>query len=36
MTTRLSIGRRLDSIKKHGGIKGTDIAQLMDTTPKTV
>ena len=31
-----ALGRRLDAIKEHGGIKGTDIAQLMDTTPETV
>ena len=31
-----ALGKRLDSIKEHGGIKARDIAQLMDTTPETV
>lgn len=31
-----ALGERLDSIKRNGGVKGRDIAQIMDTTPQTV
>jgi Protein of unknown function (DUF2384) len=31
-----AIAKRIDEIKRKGGIKGRDIAQLLDTTPETV
>ena len=34
MTSAVAV--RLDSIKKHAGIRSREIAQLLDTTPQTV
>lgn len=31
-----AVASRLDAIKDRGGIKGREIAQLLDTTPETV
>ncbi|SDF19571.1 Protein of unknown function [Blastococcus aurantiacus] len=31
-----AVADRLDSIKQHAGIRGREIAQLLDTTPQTV
>lgn len=31
-----AVAARLDSIKAHAGVRGRDIAQLLDTTPQTV
>lgn len=31
-----AVAVRLDRIKERGGIKGRDVAQLLDTTPETV
>ncbi len=31
-----AIVSRLDNIKKHGGVKAREVAQLLDTTPETV
>jgi|ERR1700693_640575 len=33
---RSAVGKRIDEIKKKGGIKGRDIAQMLGTTPETV
>ena len=35
-TMAAAIANRLETIEKRGGIKGRDIAQLLDTTPETV
>lgn len=31
-----ALARRLEAIETQGGIKGRDVAQLLDTTPETV
>lgn len=31
-----ALARRLERIREHGGIRGRELAQLMDTTPETV
>jgi transcriptional regulator with XRE-family HTH domain len=31
-----AVARRLDSIRAHGGIKGRELALLLNTTPETV
>lgn len=31
-----AVAQKLDSIRKSGGIKGREIAQLLETTPQTV
>ncbi len=31
-----ALKERLDSIKAKGGVKGTDLAQILDTTPQTI
>lgn len=31
-----AVAERLDRIKSHGGIRGRELAQLLDTTPETI
>jgi transcriptional regulator with XRE-family HTH domain len=31
-----AVARRLESIQRHSGISGREVAQLLDTTPQTV
>lgn len=31
-----AVARRLDSIRAHGGLKGRELARLLNTTPETV
>lgn len=31
-----AVAARLDAIKQHAGVRGREIAQLLDTTPQTV